>query len=42
MTDKTWEAIVKGLIAVATALSIHVLKNEYDRSRKPKPLPRRK
>ena len=42
MTDKTWEAIVKGLIAVGVALGTHILKNEYDRRRKPKPLPRKR
>ena len=42
MTDKTWEAIVKGLIAVVSAVGIHILKNEYDLRRKPKPLPRRR
>ena len=41
MTDRTIEAIVKGVIAVATAISIHVLKSEYDRRRK-LPAPRKR
>ena len=41
LSEKTIEAIVKGVIAVATAVAIHVLKSEYDRRRK-LPAPRRR